>query len=346
MLTKKLKTVVFMAGDKYGCGYYRMLLPSISLCRMGIPGHVMTVDRLHLYDIADTIVIQRPVDQSVIELVDQAHTNGMKVVYELDDNLWDLPTWNQAHPFWSPVRIAITSEILKRCDRAVTTTEYLANIMRQFNKDVMVVPNAIFDQKYIDLPTQLSYKTKTVIGWVGSSFHKKDTEIFKTLIRLLLEKYPDIGFLMMGEPPPKELSPFANRVIALPFVEPIYYHQILSSFNMHIGLAPLVDHNFNRAKSPIKLVEYLYTNTFPICSDIEPYANFKKEKETSCLLVPTASEQAGTISEWMDTIGWCIENVETVGKWAEDGKQYVLDNYNILCPKMAELYKKAYFVLD
>jgi hypothetical protein len=40
-----------------------------------------------------------------------------------------------------------------------------------------------------------------------------------------------------------------------------------------IGLAPLENSEFNKAKSDIKVLDYLYQGTLPVVSDIEPYRN-------------------------------------------------------------------------
>jgi glycosyltransferase involved in cell wall biosynthesis len=346
MENEQMKSVAFMAADRHGCGFYRMLLPSVSLCRMGIPAHLMTMDRSHLYNMAHTLVIQRPADPGVETIVEEAQKNGMKVVFELDDNLWAIPKWNQAYPFWTKMRLETCSRVLSKCDQVTTTTPILAEVLSKWNSNVVVVPNAIFDHSYIEMPKQLEYDTEIIIGWVGSSFHAHDTNIFKELIPLVLEKYSNVGFLMMGEKPPKELNGYAHRIISLPFVEPIYYHTILSSFKMHIGLAPLVYNEFNRSKSPIKLIEYLYTETFPICSDIDPYRSIKNENENSCVLIPTNETNAGVIDDWMDAIDDRIKNLEDTEKKATDGKQFVLDNYNIEGENMRKLYKKAYYIDD
>lgn len=344
MFDKKFKTVAFFASDHMGCGYYRMFLPSVSLCRQGVPAHLITTDRIQLYNIADVLVVQRPADSSMEPLIKEAKDRGMKIVYELDDNIWELPKWNLAYPFWTPMRKEITTRILKMCDRAVTTTEHLADRMRTYNEDVMVVPNAVFDRHYLELPGNFKYNVEIMIAWIGSSFHQKDTEVFNDLIPIVLDKYNNVGFLFMGEPPPRELQPYASRIVSLPFVEPIYYHQILSSFKMNIGLAPIIDCEFNKSKSPIKLLEYLYTNAFPICSELDPYLNIKKENDNSCLLVPTYSEKAGNVEDWMDRIDYCITNLDETERKAEEGRKFVLENYNIETNKMVDLYKKAYFV--
>jgi glycosyltransferase involved in cell wall biosynthesis len=304
----------------------------------------MTTDRIHLYNIADTLVIQRPSDSSTEPIVKEAKERGVKIIYELDDNIWDIPKWNLAYPFWTPMRVEISTKVLKLCNRAVTTTEHLANIMRQFNDDVMVVPNAIFDYHYLDLPQGLKYNAEIMIAWVGSSFHKKDTKVFSDLIPKVLDKYKEVGFLFMGESPTRDLQPYAGRIVSLPFVEPIYYHQILNNFRTNIGLAPILDCEFNKSKSPIKLIEYLYKKTFPICSELEPYVKISKEKENLCMLIPTYPDRAGNIDDWMDAIDYCIKNLDTINSYAEEGREFVKENYNIESDKMVNLYKKAYFL--
>jgi glycosyltransferase involved in cell wall biosynthesis len=342
----KIKSVVFMPADHHGCGYYRTFLPAVSLCRLGIPANILSQDRVHLYSLANTLVIQRPTDPGIESLIDEAHGHGMKVVFELDDNLWDIPKWNQAYPFWTHMRLETTKKLLSKCDLATTTTPYLANKLKQWNDNVLVVPNAIFNHNYVEMPKQIKYDTEIVIGWVGSSFHHKDTAIFKTLIPTILETYSNVGFLMMGESPPKELAGYSNRIITLPFVEAIYYHTVLTSFQMNIGLAPLVINEFNKSKSPIKLIEYLYTNTFPICSEIEPYMSIKNENPDSCMLIPTNEDTAGTVDDWMNAIDYCVKNKEIIRQRAEQGKQFVLENYNIETDKMRKLYKQGYYLED
>ena len=50
-----------------------------------------------------------------------------------------------------------------------------------------------------------------------------------------------------------------------------HYHQKLSSLQLDMAIAPLADHDFNRAKSNLKLLEYGALGLPVICSKIEPY---------------------------------------------------------------------------
>jgi len=341
---KPVKTAAFFPADKFGCGYYRCMLPSISLCRMGIPAHIMTIDRINLYSIADSLILQRPAEASMLNLIEEAHTSGVKTIFEIDDNIWELPVWNQAYPFWTPIRQKFCSDILEAADMAVVSTEYLADVVRQMNPNVVVVPNAIFDNNTLDLPIHTKDNEDSIlIGWIGSSFHLLDTKIFRSLIPAILDKYSNVKFLMMGEHPPRELASYLHRIVALPFVDPIYYHQILNSYTIDIGLAPLVDCEFNKSKSAIKMIEYLYTNTFPICSDIEPYKKLNQACGDNFILLPTSTEAAGTVDDWMDAIDYSIKNISEIKRKTQIGREYIMENHNIESDKLKELYKKTYF---
>lgn len=310
---------------------------------MGIPAHIMTIDRIDLYAIADTLVIQRPGEPSMLNLVEEANASGVKTIFEIDDNIWDLPTWNASYPFWTPIRQQYCREVLKAAKLAVVSTDYLADVVRETNPNVVVVPNAIFDSSVIDLPIHVkSDSNEILVGWIGSSFHMKDTKIFKSLIPKVLDKHSNVRFLMMGEQPPRELSAYFHRITALPFVEPIYYHQILNSYTIDIGLAPLVDCEFNKSKSSVKMLEYLYTKTFPICSDIEPYKKLNSECGDMFPLIPTSDDYPGSEDDWMDAISHTIEHIEEAKNKVVKGREYIMNNYNIECDKMRELYKKTY----
>ena len=310
---------------------------------MGIPAHIMTIDRINLYSIADSLILQRPAESSMLNLVEEAKASGVKTIFEIDDNVWRVPSWNASYPFWTLIRQEYCDSVLRASDLVVTSTEYLADFLRQkTTNEVMVVPNAVFETDSLNLPISTN-TDHIVIGWIGSSFHSADTAIFNSLIPAILDKYPEVRFLMMGERPTRELSGYLHKIVTLPFVEPIYYHQILNSHTIDIGLAPLVDCEFNKSKSAIKMVEYLYTKTFPICSDIEPYSRMNVECNNEFDLIPTGTESPGTVDDWMDAIDYRIKNIVETREKALVGREFIMENYNIESDRMRTLYKKAYF---
>ncbi|MFW6311524.1 MAG: hypothetical protein ACOC1K_04740 [Nanoarchaeota archaeon] len=54
----------------------------------------------------------------------------------------------------------------------------------------------------------------------------------------------------------------------------------MKSLNIDIGLAPLLDHDFNNSKSNIKALEYTAAGIPGIYSKMKPYENMKNSFKT------------------------------------------------------------------
>lgn len=340
-----LNTVCFIPSDKQGCGYYRAVLPSIGLCRQGYPAHVLNRDRLHLYSTATSLVLQGQGEPYTLDFIKEAKEGGVKVIFDLDDNPFHIPTYNLSYAYWTDARQDTVKRILEAADMVTTTTEYLAQYFKEYNDNVRVVPNTVLDDTSSDMSSMIEFDSDIIIGWIGASFHQKDLKIFSELIPTIMQKYKNVKFLTMGEPPPKEMNVFGDRIIKLPFVDPIIYHKILSSFSIQIGLAPLVLNPFNRSKSAVKVLEYLYMGAIPICSDIEPYHEFCKDNEFG-LIVPSSEEDSGTLDDWMDRIDYCVNNMDKAEEMVDKGREYMMNKYNVESKYMLSLYKEIYDLDD
>jgi glycosyltransferase involved in cell wall biosynthesis len=109
---------------------------------------------------------------------------GIVVIGDIDD-YW-LPT--KEHPIQQLIlQNKIHEKIianLKVCDYVTTTTELFANEIRKFNKNVIVLPNAIDpkDQQFNE-PTLPSDKVR--VGWLGGSSHLHDLKLLDGMVSKL-----------------------------------------------------------------------------------------------------------------------------------------------------------------
>jgi glycosyltransferase involved in cell wall biosynthesis len=120
--------------------------------------------------------IHRNIGQSyeqTLQIMDMLKSFGIKIIVDIDD-YW-LPT--KEHPIHSlilqhKIHIKII-ENLKKADYVTTTTEVFANEIRKYNKNVVVLPNAINpDEKQFNQPTLESDRIR--VGWLGGSSHLHD----------------------------------------------------------------------------------------------------------------------------------------------------------------------------
>jgi glycosyltransferase involved in cell wall biosynthesis len=122
-------------------------------------------------------------DRSV-EFIKKLRSMGIIVIGDIDD-YW-LPT--KEHPIQQLIlQNKIHEKIvnnLKVCDYVITTTELFANEIKKFNKNVIVLPNAV-DPKdpQFNEPTIKSDKIR--VGWLGGSSHLHDLKLLDGMVQKL-----------------------------------------------------------------------------------------------------------------------------------------------------------------
>ena len=225
---------------------------------------------------------------------------GKRVIYEIDDNLWDVNPDNPSVIISTEKRRQY-EHLMTECDAVVTTTEVLAKKLRKFNKKVFICPNGI-DYKLFDLKKEKMPKNKLRIGYTGAASHWGDLTLMTEAL-IELQKKHDFDFVLQGVcPGPLEaemwgysraveyrLSPekkaylesalkwyeecwlkLVNR-FHVPFWPPVMFPGVLASLNIDIGLVPLKDNKFNQCKSCLTFYEYATIGAVTLASKVLPY---------------------------------------------------------------------------
>ena len=135
-------------------------------------------------------------DRSV-EFIKQLRSMGIVVIGDIDD-YW-LPT--KEHPIH---QLIIQNKMhekivanLKAAEHVITTTELFANEIRKFNKNVIVLPNAIdpIDPQFNE-PTLQSEKVR--IGWLGGSSHLHDLKLLDGMVSKLSPLQNKLQYYVCG----------------------------------------------------------------------------------------------------------------------------------------------------
>jgi glycosyltransferase involved in cell wall biosynthesis len=131
------------------------------------------------------------------EFVRQLQSMGIVVIGDIDD-YW-LPT--KEHPIHQLiVQNKIYEKIVKNlkvCDYVTTTTELFANEIKKFNKNVLVLPNAIDPQdSQFNEPTLPSDKVR--VGWLGGSSHLHDLKLLDGMVSKLSPIQDKLQYYVCG----------------------------------------------------------------------------------------------------------------------------------------------------
>jgi len=346
--------ILFIPADKFGCGFYRMMMPANELINQQL-AEVNVSYRLDSNEMqwADLIVMQRPSSWMAMEYIRAARSYGKKIIFELDDYLPGVVPSNPGVKWWdlSLGNAGIAFEIMKTCDGVTTTTQRLANELGLWNRNVFILPNYIDESCWKGMVLSKEFEKRKKddiirIGWEGASGHLQDLELIRNVVKKITDDYPKVHFSIFGYAPKDILYVFdniqssckhcgkENQLEVHPTVPVLEYPKKLTELAFDIGIAPAVDISFNACKSDLRFKEHSMLGIPTIASDIDAYKYSIKEGKTG-FLVKTAKE-------WDDSLRLLIEDKKRRLEMGNEAKNWVKDltiQKNIW--RWTDVYKKV-----
>lgn len=276
--------VIAIPSDFGACGHYRVIWPGRAVAQM-FPDDAdvrvvnprsfrfgqdrvtrrMAVDGLSL-DGADVLVIQRVGSPLSVELIRWAQAQGVAVVVDFDDAMWCIDPANAAHREWNggdrarELHWKWCDEAARQADLVTVTTQALA---RRYGKHgrVQVIPNylpqaAMILWSDLDLRQERRAGDPVRIGWAGTlKSHPKDLQVMGDAVSWAVRELgAEFHVLGDGKGVADAVGLRPGEVTVHGYVPLTEYHAGLDVFD--VGLVPLVDSPFNRAKSWLKAMEY------------------------------------------------------------------------------------------
>lgn len=268
---------VFAVEDGTACGYYRIRLPFEHMKANGIDvsyrAGAVPVD-----DIPDDCVfVGQRIGYPGFRLAWLKLWREHPMIWETDDDLWCIDRENlRAVRAYTPELLDELREVVRSAHMLTVSTEPLAESMRQYNPNVVVIPNHI-DGRMLDL--ERPRRDRVTVGWAGGDSHKRDWQMVAPKIRRFLSRNPEVDFHAIGQNylPENKIdgrwTPWSKDLFD-------YYRTI----DFDIGIAPLISSVFNRSKSAIKAMEYAALGIPVIASDEPPYQPFVEDGVTGFLV--------------------------------------------------------------
>lgn len=267
--------VVFAAGAHDGPTWYRVEVPARWLADRGYPVRVVYDELSERAGDLDpiggrpvgTLANQRGCDPTLLFAVLALQGRGIRFVYDFDDDVWAVPDWNYLKPAFTAPKQRTMTALIRVADLVTVSTERLGDRAELLNWRVRVIPNAL-PPDAIEPPRPRRLPGFRV-GWAGSATHTGDWAPVEGVFLELLRRWPDLRLVFMGWGP----EAFAGhaRVEWHPWVQPPRYYQALADLELDVFVAPLVEHPFNEAKSPLKLLEAGVMGWPIVCAEVGPY---------------------------------------------------------------------------
>lgn len=276
--------VAVVPSDQGACGHYRLAWPAFALhhaegydldLSLHAPDEVQmrTVARpgrargfevrgLPDLDTLDVVILQRIGSENGVRLVRHLQEHGIAVVLDADDALWAVDPESASFRAWNgqPNHWRYMDEAARLADLVTVTTDALARRYGAHGR-CEVIPNFVPRASLIDLDAlrerarREGYPSR--VGWSGVlASHPSDLTVAHGAAHMAVRGARTLH--VQGE---RDLARVARQwrlpetaLTGHPGVPLTAYHEALDAFD--VGLVPLADTPFNRAKSSLKALEY------------------------------------------------------------------------------------------
>lgn len=130
-------------------------------------------------------------------IFDKIKSLGGKIILDLDD-YWVL---DKSHGLYHQAKEGkysnVITNLIVKADLVTVTTEILQNEVFKYNKNCIVLSNAINpkEKQFISKPTE---SDRLRFGWLGGSSHIKDLELLKGIPQTSKKYIDDVQFVLCG----------------------------------------------------------------------------------------------------------------------------------------------------
>jgi glycosyltransferase involved in cell wall biosynthesis len=329
-----------------GCALWRMYMPHLNLphSRFLFTEGIPQLDEMSECDI---VVVQRLMLEGNMTFLKTARAHGLRIVYDLDDNFWEMPDANPAKKIFQQESVMQGVEnCVEWADAITVSTKQLADVVKKrcahlrnaaSKKPIPVVHiDNCADLNYFHPPIIERDPDKITIGWGGSNTHAGDVGVVWSLLPELLMRFPNLHLEFIGQAPPSEIARH-HRVRVRPWCHISEYANRYATWNWDIVLAPLEEHPFNESKSCIKMIEAGSIQSICLAQDIAPYSYFAgKNRDLKWLLCTFKFD-------WQEKLVRLIKDKALRQDLSEKMYENVYNNFNIT--RTVEQWKQLSYAL-
>ena len=215
-------------------------------------------------------------DQAAVKaLAGHCRVTGARLVYDLDDDLLNIPRGHPEAALLRP-RAKTVARLVRSADALFVSTAALATRLAGIRPDAVVVPNGLDERLWLPpLPRGPEAHTPVRLLCMGTATHDGDFAMVMPALDRLAAKFGDqVAIDVLGITARSDLPRWANRpplTVNGAASYPGFVNWITGQPRWDIGITPLADTAFNRCKSSIKALDYAALGLAVLASDLAPY---------------------------------------------------------------------------
>lgn len=251
-----------------------------------------------------TIIFVRYLTKDWVSFVEKNRKVIKKIIYFMDDDLFDLKVWYSL-PLRYLKKIFLKAYRWKKWLLSAgadffVSTEYLAEKYSYLNP-LILPPYPVFDLPLTK--TTENIKNIKTIFYHGTASHKHEIKWLYNIVKEISSTQENIVFEIVGDYSIyKKFQPLEKVIVVHPMKWALY-RRFLATKDRHIGLVPILDNSFNRARSYTKFFEIVACGAVGIYSKESCYKNIISHDDNGILLLNNKPQ-------WIETIKKLVQDEE------------------------------------
>lgn len=317
--------VLFMGMGRTHVAWYRCFLPALALqadwIGYGTPppeirsatGFVRGDLQEPNYEDYKVIVVQQPRGKNWLDWMAGLHDKGVKILYEIDDNLPAVAKM-KSHHNRNKIRshLGQHEQFMRMCDGIIVSTKELASKVKRFNKNVWVCEVGIDMERYqLERPAHDDF----TIGFAGGFGHEISLFPWLSAINDVMEYKDNVRFMSVGVDYTEHVT--RGEKVHLPFTQVESWPSVMSNFD--ILLAPGADHPFFKCKSELKWIEASAMG-IPVIANPIPYKSIRHT------FTGWRAETPLQVRSWLRM---AMDHRDLTAEMAQRAREEVLERYHI-----------------
>lgn len=264
----------------------------------------------------DFVFIHRealPIGPPILEWI-IAKVFRKRIIYDFDDAIW-ISNSSESNRFFAPLKTHSNVFSICRFSYKISVgNEYLANMVRKYNQNVIVNPTTIDTGYHIEKKWNQK-EMKLTIGWTGSHSTNKYLEDVYGVIDNLKKKY-EFNFLVISDEKP------SNSIEKLTFLKWNKKNEIEDLSQIDIGIMPLKHDPWSEGKCGFKALQYM---ALGIPALVSPVGVNQKIVDDGINGYICDSE-----SDWYERLAFLLENFNQIQTLGKAGREKVISQYSVI----------------
>ncbi|MBB6631975.1 glycosyltransferase family 4 protein [Clostridium algidicarnis] len=222
-------------------------------------------------------------------------------------------------------------KIAKSSDVVICGNEHLADVFEKWNNNIYIIPTAVDTRKYVPNVTAKRKKEKVTIGWIGTSGGFEYLYKIEKALNYILNMNKNSELLIVSDSEPK-----FSLIDNFRYIKWNEKSEVDNFQKIDIGLMPLIDDDWSRAKCSYKMLLHMSCETPVVVSPV----GMNQE------VLQRGNIGFGAVdyySDWIESLEYLIDNEVKRSEMGKCARQVIENNYSleILSKKMSEIIIKT-----